>query len=272
MSDTAKASAAIKQTFDTVADVYDSPVLRFFPASAAHMATRVDLRGDEQVLDVACGTGHASLAFARRLPHGRVTAVDFSRPMLAQARRKAASAAVTNIDFVEGDMQALPWQGRFDVAACAFGIFFVEDMNAQLRRMVDTVKPGGRVIITNFAKDYMDPLRAMMVQRLAHYGVQAPPQHWLHIAYPDGCRAFFEGAGLRDVEVESKNVGYFLANAEQWWEVMWNAGFRRMLSLLPAVDLPKFKAEHLAEIEQLRTTEGIRMNIEVLFTSGTRGA
>ncbi len=51
----------IKDTFDAIASGYDRPSLRFFPAAAAHLVDRLALRGDEQVLDVACGTGHASV-------------------------------------------------------------------------------------------------------------------------------------------------------------------------------------------------------------------
>jgi len=71
----------LKETFDTVSSGYDGGALRFFPQSAQSMASLLDLRGDEDVLDVACGTGHASLAVARMLPNGRVTGVDFSAGM-----------------------------------------------------------------------------------------------------------------------------------------------------------------------------------------------
>jgi ubiquinone/menaquinone biosynthesis C-methylase UbiE len=266
MDDVAK--QLIKDTFDAVAEGYDGRALRFFPDSATHMAARLSLRGDEEVLDVACGTGHASVALARRLPRGRVVAVDFSPAMLAQAHKKAGAAGLTNLDFVERDMQALGWQGRFDAAVCAFGIFFVEDMDAQLRRIVATVKPGGRVMISNFREDYMEPLRSLMVTRLDRFGVQTPPQTWLRIAHPEACRALFEGAGLRDVQSESRNFGYFLAGANEWWDVIWNAGFRRMVGRLPPAQQASFKQQHLAEIEALRTSEGIRMDVPVLFTSG----
>jgi ubiquinone/menaquinone biosynthesis C-methylase UbiE len=266
MDDAAK--KLIKDTFDAVAEGYDGRALRFFPDSAAHMAARLPLRGDEEVLDVACGTGLASVAIARRLPRGRVTAVDFSPAMLAQARMKAGAAGLTNLDFVECDMQALGWPDRFDAAVCAFGIFFVEDMDAQLRRIAATVKPGGRVMTSNFRKDYMEPLRSLMVARLNRFGVQTPPQIWLRIAHPEACRALFEGAGLRDVQVENRDLGYFLASADEWWDVIWNAGFRRMIGRLPPAQQASFKQEHLAEIEALRTKDGIRMDVPVLFTSG----
>ena len=265
---------SIKDNFDTVAEGYDGSALRFFPASATHMAARLELRGDEQVLDVACGTGHASLAIARLLPAGRVTAVDFSPGMLAQARRKAVAAGIANIDFVERDMQALPWQGRFDAAVCAFGIFFVMDMESQLRHVAATVKPGGQVMISNFTEDYMQPLRSLMLARLGQFGVRPPPQTWLHIAHEDGCRRLFESAGLGDVQVERKSLGYFLASPEEWWDVIWNAGYRRMVGRLSREDQARFKQDHLAELASLRTQDGIWMDVGVLITRGkasTRG-
>ena len=114
--------------------------LRFFPVSAYHLASLLKLKGDEHVLDVACGTGHAAIEIARRLPRGRVTATDFSPGMLEQARRKAAAGHVRNIEFLERDMTALGFSaGSFDIAVCAFGIFFVLDMETQLAHIAATV-------------------------------------------------------------------------------------------------------------------------------------
>lgn len=258
----------IKQTFNAVAEVYDSPALRFFSAAAAHLVERLGLRGDEQVLDLACGTGHVTVALARALPRGRVTALDFSPAMLVQARAKADAAHLANIDFVEGDMQNLPWERRFDVAVCSFGIFFVADMDDQLARIARTVKAQGRVMITSFGTGYMEPMRSLLVERARRYGFVPPPQTWLRIADVEGCRSFFAAADLADITVESKDVGYPLSGPEQWWEVVWNAGLRRLVSGLPPADQATCKADHLAEVEALRQPDGIPMPIPVMFTTG----
>jgi len=263
--------AMLKETFDTVSGGYDERALRFFPASAAHMAALLRLRGDEHVLDVACGTGHASLAAARLLPSGRVTAVDFSPGMLDQARRKAHSLGIRNIEFLERDMQNLGFSGSpFDVAICAFGIFFVEDMDKQLSHIASAVRPGGRIMITNFLENYFHPLKDLMVKRLTGYGAQLPPQTWKRISNEAGCRQLFEKAGLKNITVDQKNVGYYLDNAEQWWDVVWNAGFRRMVSQLLPEDQARFKQEHLQEVEAQRTSDGIRLDVGVLYTIGTK--
>ncbi len=269
--DEQKHKTLMKETFDTVSSGYDNGALRFFPASAEHMAVSLGLCGDEQVLDVACGTGHASLAIAKKLKRGRVTAVDFSSGMLDQARRKAGSLSLQNIEFLERDMQALGFPaGLFDIAICAFGIFFVENMDAQLSHIASVVKPGGRVMISNFQEGYFHPLKDLMVKRLGAYGVQMPPQTWKRIATDAGCRELFTKAGLTEIRIDRKNVGYYLDNADQWWDIVWNAGFRRLVSQLKPEDQGRFKREHLREIEAERTKDGIWLDVGVLYTVGTK--
>ncbi len=262
----------LKETFDTVSAGYDNKALRFFPASAGYMAALLGLRGDERLLDVACGTGHAALSVAARLPSGRVTAVDFSPGMLDQARAKASSRNVRNIEFVERDMTALGFpENSFDAATCAFGIFFVMDMETQLAHIASMVKPGGRVMISNFQESYFHPLKDLMAKRLLSYGIEMPQQTGKHIANEAGCRELFEKAGLMDICVEKKNVGYYLDNAEQWWDVIWNAGFRRMVSQLKPTEQERFKREHMQEVEALKTEKGIWLDVGVLYTVGTKG-
>jgi ubiquinone/menaquinone biosynthesis C-methylase UbiE len=263
--------AVLKETFDTVSSGYDGGALRFFSQSAQSMVSLLDLRDDEHALDVACGTGHASLAVARILSSGHVTGVDFSVGMLDQARSKAAARGIGNIEFLERDMTALGFPAdSFDVALCAFGIFFVDDMDTQLAHVASVVKPGGKVVISSFqAEHYFHPLREMMLARLRRYAVAIPPT-WQRVGDEGACSALFNRAGLTNTRVESKNMGYYLDDAETWWDVVWNAGFRRLVSQLPHDDRERFKREHLEEIEELTTNDGIWLDVGVLYTVGTK--
>ena len=264
-------TAMMKETFNAVSGGYDSTALRFFPESANYLSGCLDLHGDEHILDVATGTGHAALSVASRLPSGRVTGVDFSTGMLEQARAKAAAMNAANVEFIEMDMQALKFPaGHFDAAICAFGIFFVEDMDTQLAHIAAAIKPGGTVAISGFQETFFHPLMDLMYGQLDRYGVQKPPQTWRRIATEAGCRELFEKAGLTDVRVEEKNVGYFLDRAEEWWDVIWNAGFRRLVNQLSSENREAFRREHLQEIDALRTKDGIWLDVGVLYTIGTK--
>jgi ubiquinone/menaquinone biosynthesis C-methylase UbiE len=265
--------AMIKETFNTVAPGYDHPALRFFPDSAEHLADSLALRGDERVLDVATGTGSAALALSRRLPRGRITAVDFSPAMLAQAAAKAAARGADNIRFVEMDMQSLAFPSAdFDAATCAFGIFFVEDMTEQLRHISDRVRPGGRIAVCSFYQDAFLPLSDLFLARMAQYGIEAPPLSWKRIADEDRAKALFAGAGLERIRVQRNNVGYYLRDAGEWWQVIWNAGFRGLVNRLAPDARERFRQEHLAEIQSLSRAEGLWLEVNVLYAVGIRPA
>jgi ubiquinone/menaquinone biosynthesis C-methylase UbiE len=262
----------IAGTFDAVAAGYDGSFLRFFPASAKHMVSRLGLRGNESALDVACGTGHATLELAACLERGQVTGVDFSTGMLDQARRKLAAASTRcEVELVQGDMQALPWRGRFDVATCAFGIFFVPNMTETLAHIASTLKPAGKVITSSFTIGYMEPMRSLLANRLTtSYAVEPTPPLWQLVGTEEGCRKVFTDAGLCDIDVERRQMGYSLPDPEAWWQVIWNAGFRRMLAGLSPEALARCREEHLREVASLCKSDGLWLEVDVLFSCGRR--
>ncbi|MDD5772382.1 MAG: class I SAM-dependent methyltransferase [bacterium] len=261
----------LKKTFDMVADGYENDALRFFSKSACYMAECFKFKGKEHVLDVATGTGHMALAISKHLPKGKVIGIDFSEGMLSQAKAKADKAGVNNVQFLEMDMQALEFpKEHFDAVSCAFGIFFVEYIAGQLKHIMEKIKPSGKIIISHFHENNFLPLAELFNNRLRKYGVEIPPQTWKQIATEERAASLYKNAGLNDIRVERKNHGYYLKNAEEWWNIVWYAGFRRLVSQLSPTDLEKFKKEHMKEIDALATKEGIWLDVEVLYTIGTK--
>lgn len=261
--------AMIKTTFDAVAPGYDHPALRFFPESARCLADVLALGGDEHVLDVATGTGSAALTLSRRLPRGRVTGIDFSAAMLAQARAKAAARGADNVEFLEMDMQDLAFApASFDAAACAFGIFFVEDMTAQLRHIGDKVRPGGQVAVCGFYEDAFLPLAELFLACVERYGVERPPLSWKRIGNERLARDLFEGAGLEQIRLERRDLGYHLGGVDDWWRVIWNAGFRGLVDQIAPAERARFQQEHLAEVEAHCRGEGLWLDVKVIYAVG----
>jgi ubiquinone/menaquinone biosynthesis C-methylase UbiE len=258
-----------KNTFNTVADGYDNGALRFFAESGARIPVYLGLRGDEHVLDVATGTGAAAMAVAAALPGGRVTGIDFSEKMLARARSKFTDSGLLNVSLQEMDMQQIAFpNGHFDAATCAFALFFIEDMQEQLRHVAAKVKKGGKVAITSFAETSFSPLVEVFFSCLERYGITPPTMAWKRVASPEQCTALFTGAGLHNVTVDHQECGYFLNSPEEWWQVVWNGGFRGLVQKLEEEDRHRFKEEHLAELAELAADEGIRMELGIIYTVG----
>jgi demethylmenaquinone methyltransferase/2-methoxy-6-polyprenyl-1,4-benzoquinol methylase len=98
-------------------------------------------------LDVCCGTGDFAFALRRAAgPSGRVVGLDFSEEMLSIAREKAGRNQLW-VDFVHGDLLALPFaDGGFDACTVGFGIRNVPDMGRAFAEMRRVCRPGGRVV------------------------------------------------------------------------------------------------------------------------------
>jgi len=61
------------------------------------------------VLEVGCGVGAQTLTLAQQSPQARITSVDVSADSIAEAKRRAATAGITNVDFQQGDIFGLPF-------------------------------------------------------------------------------------------------------------------------------------------------------------------
>ena len=65
-------------------------------------------------------------------------------------------------------------------------------------------------------------------------------------------------------------LGYHIQNTEEWWDILWNTGFRGPLSKLPTEDIAEFKREHLNEVMATAKDPGIWVDAATMFAKGTR--
>ena len=139
----------VRSMFDRIAPVYDA-MNRLMTAGLDQKWRRATVeavvRPGDKVLDSCCGTGDLAVAVAAA--GGKVTGVDFSKPMLERARRKAPK-----IDWIEGDALALPFEdGSFDAATVGFGVRNLSDLGAGLRELRRVLRPSGRVAILEITR------------------------------------------------------------------------------------------------------------------------
>lgn len=114
------------------------------------------LKGPSEILDLACGAGRHSMGLAA-LGH-RVTGLDYSPSLIAQAS-KAARAAGVVARFMRGDMRRLKFRGRFDAVINLFTSFGYFDTAAEdlsvLRGVRRALKPGGVFLIDTLNKAWL---------------------------------------------------------------------------------------------------------------------
>src|SRR5262245_36566837 len=114
------------------------------------------VKSSDRVLDVACGTGDLTNAFAES-GVASVTGLDFTEEMLEIAQRKSVrreDASGGRVpQYVQGDAMNLPFESAsFDVVSIAFGIRNVADPAQALREFRRVLGPGGRLVVLEFSR------------------------------------------------------------------------------------------------------------------------
>lgn len=260
----------IQRGFDTVAQGYDHPSLYFFPETAKRMVEHLKLQADNTLLDVCTGTGVVALAAAEQLPRGRVTGIDLSSGMLEQARSKAASRKLMNTEFIQMDLDELDLPDQsYNVASSSFGLFFLEDMTHALKNIARKVRPGGKLAISTFTGEAFSPMADIFIRHFEETGREVPSLSWKRLSTHELIREQFNAVGIDEVKIHHEPLGYQMTSAEMWWDVVWNAGWRSLLNMMPEDEQQHFKSRHMHEIKTLVGKHGVWFNTEVLIAVGT---
>jgi SAM-dependent methyltransferase len=201
------------------ADAYERYVGRWSRQLAPNFVRWLAVPMQGRWLDVGCGTGSLTEAIlANALPSG-VVGVDPSSSFVARAGEWLRDERAA---FRVGDAMSLEFApGSFDAAAAALVLNFVPDPSAATAEMRRVVKRGGRV--GAYVWDYAGEMRMMRVFWDAAVALDPSVAHLdegnrFAIARPDGLRACFVGAGLRQVELQSLEVDMVFQDFDDYWQ------------------------------------------------------
>lgn len=148
-----------RRTWDSVARDYDviwevpeyTPILRSIVQRAA-----IDL--GQKALDIATGTGIVGIEVAKKIgEYGIVLGIDFSKPMLKQAKKKIKALGLDNIDLILADAHNLPLPDKyFDAVTSCFTFAFLSNSQKAAHEMARVIRPGSRVTAVEWEKPPLD--------------------------------------------------------------------------------------------------------------------
>lgn len=132
-----------------LASVPDGAVESF--AGVANPFSLGRLAPGETVLDLGSGAGTDSLVAAQMVaPGGTVTGIDMTPEMVAKARGAAAQMGLGNVEFLEGEVERLPFPDEtFDVVISNGVIDLVPDKDAVFAEVARVLRPAGRIQVAD---------------------------------------------------------------------------------------------------------------------------
>ncbi len=193
MADAAAHNALIVDQFTRQAATFEK---RHAHADALERMLRVaGVTADDTVLDLGCGPGIVSCAFAEAARH--VTGLDLAPAMLERARARQAERSLTNMTWTCGDVAKLPFaDSSFSMVVTRYTFHHFLSPADVLAEMKRVCRPGGRVVVADVTPE---------AEKLAAYDrfeTLRDPSH-VHALSPDGLKTLFEQAGLQIVAMDS---------------------------------------------------------------------
>lgn len=166
---------------------------------AHEVLERLDLRGDEVVLDAGCGSGRVTALLVERLPGGRVIAVDGSPAMVRRARERLGSTATV----LHADLSELVLDEPVDAVFSNAVFHWIADQDRLFRRLGTALRPGGRLAAQCGGEGNVASLGAAIreVTGETPFGTffEGHESPW-HFLSPRDAAPALEAAGFVDVE------------------------------------------------------------------------
>jgi ubiquinone/menaquinone biosynthesis C-methylase UbiE len=179
---------------------------------AEDLAEALDILPGDRVLDVACGSGNGALAAARRA-WGNTTGIDFVPALLERARERSTAERL-EIELVEGDAEAVPFEdGSFDVVMSIFGSMFAPDQQRAASELLRVCRSGGRIGMGNWTPEgWVGRMFATTVKHAPPPPGVKPPLLW---GVEDHVRDLF-GDGISSLSAERREAVFRFPSPQAW--------------------------------------------------------
>lgn len=241
----AEGFAAAAASFAEIDDALWNPI-----STAAVLRSRPQF--GERVLDACCRDGASAVPTAELVgTGGLVDAVDFAEGLVELARERVGDR-MPQLHFHVADVTTWEASG-YDLVQCVLGVLFFDDLDAGTRRLIERARPGGRVAITVWAAQAMEPLAEVLTSAspegvASELGDLRSPA--IDVASTPGSLAhWLTGLGLVQVRADAVQRHLDLT-PELAWGLVEGTGLRLALGDLDDDAVAGVRERYLAALEE----------------------
>lgn len=186
---------AVCQEYRKLAPDHDARWGKYVDITLSQTIDRLELSGNERVLDVPCGTGELVAKLLEKWPRLTIVGADASAAMLTQARTKLRD---NRVKWVEAVVPILPFEDdQFDLVICANSFHYFRDPDASLFEFRRILSSRGQLVIVDWCDDYLTCKLCSL---------------WLRLTSP----AFFKTYTLKACEQKLSDAGLKVDSAEHF--------------------------------------------------------
>lgn len=230
-----------------------------------------------RVLDVACGSGEPSISIATLLKGtGQVIGVDMASMPLEVARQRAQKRGLTNVEFLQGDVHALPFAGEsFDRVTCRLGVMFFGDLARALGEMRRVLRPGGRVSLLAWGEmeqPYFDLTIGTIRKMRPGLEVPVGAREMFKFGRSGSLSSALAGAGFRTTDESTQELKWdWHGTPEELWDYFRGVTvpFRALLEKVDGDE--EVDRTVLAALRKHQQGEWVKINAHMVVASAVRG-
>lgn len=172
---------------------------------ARELIAKLDLQGNEHILDVGCGDGKVTAKIAAHVPNGSVVGVDNSPSMIELAQTEYPVAEYPNLSFQLEDARELSFDQRFDIVFSNAALHWVRNHRPVLESIWRSLRPGGRTLLQMGGSANAASILSVL-DRMKEDGVWKPYFEGFAFPYgfhgPNEYEIWLKQSGLQPVRVE----------------------------------------------------------------------
>ncbi|MEO7264766.1 MAG: methyltransferase domain-containing protein [Ferruginibacter sp.] len=256
---------------------WDDFTMNFLKPMGDKIIEALDIKEDDKVLDIACGTGEPGHTIAMLAHKGKVIGTDLAEQMLEIALENAKQKGLNNYETNACDVCELTYEdNHFDKISCRMGFMFFPDMQLASDEMFRVLKSTGRMATSVWSTGDKNTWVTNIMGAI-NKNMQLPPP-------PPGAPGMFrcgtsgllksimEKSGFKNIQEQAVSGKVLYADFEEMWQMMNEVAAPVVGALSKADDAmkQKIKEEAKQQSREYITDKGLELPYESLILSGIK--